>query len=68
MGKCLMKIKQMIKELGGNRAAIAEASGTSVAHINNMVSKGVEVEKLEDGRYVSVRNNAIFFKNPDVKD
>jgi hypothetical protein len=36
----------MIKELGDNLAAIAQQVGISVQQLNNMVSKGQEVEFL----------------------
>ena len=57
-----MKITEMIKQLGGNRAAIAKQAGISVQQLNNMVSKGQEVELLPDGSYVAVRSNAVRFK------
>ena len=56
-----MKIKQMIKQLGGNRAAIAKKAGVSVQQLNNQVSKGVEVEELKDGRFVTVRKDATYY-------
>jgi hypothetical protein len=58
-----MKITEMIKQLGGNRAAIAEKAGISVFQLNNMVSKGQEVELLPDGSFVAVRSNAVRFNN-----
>ena len=59
-----MKITHMIKQLGGNRAAIAKASNTSEQAINNAVSKGVEVVELKDGRFVAVRKDAVYYKAP----
>jgi len=53
----------MIKKLGGNRAAIAKQAGISVQQLNNMVSKGQEVELLPDGSFVAVRSNAVRFKS-----
>jgi hypothetical protein len=57
-----MKITQMIKQLGGNRAAIAKAAGISIQHLNNMVSKGVEVKELPSGDFIVVRKDATVFK------
>lgn len=59
-----MKITEMIKKLGGNRAAIAKASNTSEQAINNAVFKGVEVLELKDGRFVAIRKDAVFYKAP----
>lgn len=56
-----MKTIDMIKKLGGNRASIAEQAGISVQQLNNMVYKGVEVEELKDGRFVTVRRDATYF-------
>lgn len=56
-----MKTIDMIKKLGGNRAAIAEQAGISVQHLNNMVYKDVEVEELPDGSFVTVHKNATRF-------
>jgi hypothetical protein len=56
-----MKITQMIKQLGGNRAAIAKQAGISIQQLNNMVSKEQEVEILPDGSFVAVRSNAVRF-------
>ena len=53
----------MIKQLGGNRAAIAKQAGISVFQLNNMVSKGREVELLPDGSFVAVRSNAVRFRS-----
>lgn len=58
-----MKITEMIKQLGGNRAAIAKRAGISIQQLNNMVSKGQEVELLQDGSFVAVRSNAVRFKS-----
>jgi hypothetical protein len=63
-----MNIKQMIKKLGGNRAAIAKASGTSEQAINNAVSRDVEVVELKDGRFVAVRADAVFYTNPGANN
>lgn len=52
----------MIKQLGGNRTAIAEQAGISIQQLNNMVSKGQEVELLQDGSFVAVRSNAVRFE------
>ena len=57
-----MKITEMIKQLGGNRAAIAEQAEISIQQLNNMVSKNQEVELLQDGTFVAVRSNAVRFK------
>lgn len=57
-----MKITEMIEQLGGNRSAIAQQAGISVQQLNNMVSKGQEVELLPDGSFVAVRSNAVRFK------
>jgi len=56
-----MKTIDMIKKLGGNRAAIAEQAGISIFQLNNMVYKGVEVEELKDGSFVAVRKDAVRF-------
>jgi len=58
-----VKITEMIKQLGGNRAAIAKQAGISVFQLNNMVSKGQEVELLPDGSFVAVRSNAVRFRS-----
>ena len=54
----------MIKKLGGHRATIAKDAGISVQVLNNAVSKGVSVEELKDGRFVTVRRDATYFKAP----
>lgn len=56
-----MKITDMIKQLGGNRTAIAKQANTTVHSLNNAVSKGAEVEQLADGRYISVNRFNIFY-------
>lgn len=57
-----MKITEMIKLLGGNRAAIAKDAGISIQHLNNMVYKGVDVEETKDGYFVVVRKGSTYFK------
>lgn len=59
-----MNIKDMIKKLGGHRATIAKQAGISVQTLNNAVSKGISVEELKDGRFVTVRRDATYFKAP----
>lgn len=56
-----MKTIDMIKKLGGNRAAIAKEAGISVQHLNNMVYKDVEVEQLIDGSFITIHKNATRF-------
>ena len=56
-----MHTKQMIKQLGGNRAAIAKQAGISNATLRNQISKDVTVEELKDGRFVTVRKDATYF-------
>jgi len=56
-----MHIKEMIEELGGNRKEIAKQAGISEFDLNNRVSRGVQVELLADGRWVSVRRDTAYF-------
>lgn len=56
-----MKITEMIKRLGGNRAAIAAQADISVQQLNNQVSNNVTVVELADGRFVTVRKDATYF-------
>ena len=60
-----MKTIDMIKKLGGNRAAIAEQAGISIQQLNNMVYKDVEVEELKGGLFVTVRRDATYFSRGD---
>ena len=62
-----MKTLEMIKKLGGNRAAIAEQAGISIQQLNNMVYKDVEVEELKDGSFVTVHKNATRFSVDNTK-
>ena len=57
----------MIESLGGSRADISSQAGISVQQLNNNVSKGVEVEELKDGRYVTVRKDATYFEIAEGK-
>ena len=57
-----MKITEMIKQLGGNRTAIAKEAGISIQQLNNMVYKGVDVEETKGGYFVVVRKGATYFK------
>ena len=56
-----MEIREMIKKLGGNRAAIAEQAGISIQHLNNQVSNDVSVVELKSGGFVTVRKDATYF-------
>lgn len=58
-----MKIKQMIKQLGGNRAAIAKQAGISVQQLNNYVSQEREVKELACGGYVMITDKTKVFGN-----
>ena len=62
-----MKIIKMIKQLGGNRAAIAKQAGISVQQLNNMVSQGREVEQLSGGGFVVLAKNTVRFKALEAK-
>lgn len=59
-----MKITDMIKALNKSRADIAKEAGISIQQLNNQVSKGVQVVELKDGRFVTIRKDATFFKAP----
>jgi len=54
----------MIKALNKSRADIAKEAGISIQQLNNQVSKGVQVVELKDGRFVTIRKDATFFKAP----
>lgn len=53
----------MIKQLGGNRAAIAKQAGISVQQLNNYVSQGREVKELACGGYVMITDKTKVFGN-----
>lgn len=59
-----MKITEMIKALNKPRAIIAQEANISIQQLNNQVSKGVEVVELKDGRFVTIRKDATYFKAP----
>jgi len=59
-----LKITDMIKALNKSRADIAKEAGISIQQLNNQVSKGVQVVELKDGRFVTIRKDATFFKAP----
>ena len=61
-----MKLKSLIKQLGGNRAAIAERAGISTAKLNNYVSEGRSVLPLADGGYVLVTANTRVFRSVEL--
>lgn len=54
----LIPFKEMIKRLGGDRKAIAEASETTEQHLNNSVSKGQHVVELKNGNFIVARKSA----------
>ena len=59
-----MKISEMIKKLGGHRATIAKQAGMSEQQLNNLVSQGREVLKLESGDYILITKKTQVFKAP----
>lgn len=59
-----MNITEMIKRFKTSRSDIAKQAGISIQQLNNQVSKSVEVEELKDGRFVTVRKDATYFKAP----
>ena len=60
-------MQEMICKIGMTRADIAGLAGISIQQLNNNVSKGVIVEELKDGRFVTVRRDATYF-NPNNKE
>ena len=59
-----MKIKGLIKKLGGNRTAIAENANISPAQLNNYISQDREVLELANGDYILVTSKTKIFKKP----
>ena len=57
-----MNIRKMIELLGGHRVTIAKNAGISLQQLNNMVSRGAEVQELKDGRFIVTRSDATYFE------
>ena len=57
-----MKLINLIKKLGGNRAAIAKSGDMSLAQLNNLVSQDRELLELADGNYILVSKHTKIFK------
>lgn len=56
-----MKILELMEKLGKTKTDLAKDAGISIQQLCNMIGSGVEVEELKDGRYVTVRRDAVCF-------
>lgn len=53
-----MKLKTLIKKLGGNRAALAKQWNTTEQQINNWVSQDREVVELASGDFIVINKHS----------
>jgi len=58
-------VKQMIDDyFGGNRAAAAESAGVTLDFLNNWLSQGREVMRLDNGDFIlTTKTQKIFNRN-----
>lgn len=62
-----MKLIDLIKKLGGNRAALAEKWGTTEQQINNWVSQKRGVIELANGDYILTSKHTKIFSSNHFK-
>lgn len=56
-------VKQMIDDyFGGNRAAAAESAGVTLDFLNNWLSQGREVMRLDNGDFILTTKTQKVFK------
>ena len=53
-----MKLVDLIKKLGGNRAALAKQWNTTGQQINNWVSQDREVAELANGDFIIINKHS----------
>ena len=53
-----MKLIELIKKLGGNRAALAKQWDTTEQQINNWVSQDREVAELANGDFIIINKHS----------
>ena len=53
-----MKLKELIKKLGVNRAALAKKWNTTEQQINNWVSQDREVAELANGDFIIINKHS----------
>jgi transposase-like protein len=53
-----MKLIDLIKKMGGNRAALAKKWNTTEQQINNWVSQDREVVELANGNFIIINKHS----------